>query len=592
MLSCGTAGLIYMIFSYGFDFTAIKGLVMALAYVWGLILAIYLMGHGLVAIPRKLIRNASISGHLRRVQAHAPRVHEKLEDAIINLEALEAQISVLKQRKTGTAKDFQDWIDDLADVIGTAPPRLTLATPELDSTNKVPAVITERYLADITRRLYRARHQRARYVEEWDHTVQKAYELQTILDAQASKQLTFDRNRSNSNSRTTRFTNLTPTLRYHVYTNLLPALRLTAGFLLSLASIAIIWSELIRFPAPQLSAVSLTVIHHPSNDSYQIGLGGQITAAFWICYMCTCALSSIADVPVWNQRALVRRNTYAESACWYAGQIARLTVPLAYNFLTFLPANTQKQTTFYSFLGKLINLTPLGTWFDYLFPIFILIPVCATFFNLYSRIKNIFGFGILEDENEENQSAFGTGGWREGRDLIARDLNGPAGNTNTLGLLNTSSSLSSPRGSSDIARPPRWASPTRPAQNSGSMLHDATTRAARANRQPLPLDPEPEDENFLASFGRRVKNTIDTFETPRWMGSNTAHESGSSTGGAGRGGGISRPRWMGGGEIGSGATSGEGSNFFDKIFNSSRGAQGGGAVSGTGSGSGSGRIVL
>ncbi|KAJ9650127.1 hypothetical protein H2198_010554 [Neophaeococcomyces mojaviensis] len=468
--------------------------------------------------------------------------------------------------------------------MGTTPPRLTLATPEVESTSKIPAVITERYLADLTRRLYRARHQRARYVEEWDHIVQTAYELQTILDAQASKKLVFNRNQPHSVSGVKRFATLTPTLRYHLHTHLLPAFRLVAGGLLSVASTAIIWSELIRFPAPHLSAVSLTVIHHPSNDSYQIGLGGQVIAAFWICYMCTCALSSIADVPVWNQRALVRRNTYAESACWYAGQIARLTVPLAYNFLTFLPSNIQKQTTFYAFLGKLINLTPLGTWFDYLFPIFILIPVCATLFNLYGRIKNIFGFGILEDEDERNQSGFGTGGWREGRDLIARDLNGPAGHS-ALGLLDTSSSSPSPRPSSDVTRPPRWASPSRPTQGSeGSLLRNATTRGARTVRQPLPLDPEPDEENFLTLFGRRVKNTFETLEPPRWMGGNSEppeRENSSSSGG-----GMSRPRWMGGGDQSSSASGGDGSNFFHRLFNNDHSSQG------SGGGSDHGRIVL
>lgn len=77
---------------------------MALAYVWGLILAIYLMGHGLVAIPRRLFRNASLSGKLKRIQSNAAKVHEKMEDAIQNLEDLEAQVVELSQRKTGSAR--------------------------------------------------------------------------------------------------------------------------------------------------------------------------------------------------------------------------------------------------------------------------------------------------------------------------------------------------------------------------------------------------------------------------------------------------------------------------------------------------------
>ncbi len=423
VLGCAIAGLIYISISKGFNFTAIKGLIMALAYVWGLVLAIYLMGHGLVAVPRRVFRNADLSGRLRRLQAHAPRVNEKLEDAILNLEELEGQVATLKQRKTGTARDYQDWIEELYETTRLPESRITTSPTVRDAATKVPAVITERYLADLTRRLNRARHQRARYIEEWDWVVQKASETQTILDSKASKRLSFGRP-SPQSSWLHRFSVLTPYLRYHLYVRVFPALRILSAALFTLCSLAIIWSELIKFPAPQLSAVSLTVIHHPNKKDYQIGFGGQIIAAAWICYMCACALSSVNDVPVWNQRGLVRRHTYAESACWYAGQIAKLTVPLSYNFLTFLPKHIHESTTFYNFLGRLINLTPLGTGFDYLFPIFILLPVCATLFNLYGRIKNVLGFGILDDEDADENSAPGSGGWREGRDLIAQDLAG------------------------------------------------------------------------------------------------------------------------------------------------------------------------
>jgi LMBR1-like membrane protein len=84
MLGCTVAGLIYLIIDYGFDFTAIKGLLMALAYVWGLILAIYLAGHGMVAVPRSLFRNVSTGGRLQRLQTRAAKVQEKLDDAILD----------------------------------------------------------------------------------------------------------------------------------------------------------------------------------------------------------------------------------------------------------------------------------------------------------------------------------------------------------------------------------------------------------------------------------------------------------------------------------------------------------------------------
>lgn len=539
VLACAVAGLIYITISRGFDFTSLKALVMALAYVWGLVLAIYLMGHGLVSLPRHMFRNADVSGTLRRIQSHAVGVHEKLEDAISSTEELEAQVLQLKQRKTGTARDFQEWIDELADMVSIPEARAMMNPGIAEAAQKVPAVITERYLADLTRRLTRARHQRARYIEEWDRIVQGASDTQAILDSKASKKLDFGRPPPQS-SILQRLPILTPYLRYHLYVHVVPAVRIMLGAVFSLASVAIIWSELIRFPAPQLSAVSLTVIHHPGNKDYQIGFGGQVIASMWICYMCTCALSSVNDVPVWRQRALVRRNTYSESACWYAGQIAKLTVPLAYNFLTFLPQHIHQNTTFYHFLGRLINLTPLGTGFDYFFPMFILLPVCATLFNLYGRIKNVFGFGLLEDEyDNENPSGYGAGGWREGRDLIARDLAG-AGHAG-LGLTD------SPRQSLDHsgharAAPRLWVPPT----ESTSSQQTPASRTSATRTQRVDLDPEPEEENFFTLFGRRIKNTVDAIDTPKWMQSSPS------------GTGFKRPKWMGGSAGDGGSQTGSG----------------------------------
>jgi hypothetical protein len=538
VLGCAVAGLVYITISRGFDFTSLKALVMALAYVWGLILAIYLMGHGLVALPRHMFRKADISGTLRRIQSRAPGVHEKLEDTISHIEELEAQVLQLKQRKTGTARDFQEWIDELGDMVSIPEARAMVNPGIAEAATNVPAVITERYLADLSRRLAHARHQRARYIEEWDRIVQSASDTQAILDSKSSKKLDFGRPLPPS-SILQRLSILTPYMRHHLYVHVIPAVRIIIGALFSAASVAIIWSEIIRFPAPQLSAVSLTVIHHPNKTDYQIGFGGQVIAAVWICYMCTCALSSVNDVPVWRQRALVRRNTYSESACWYAGQIAKLTVPLSYNFLTFLPQQIHQNTTFYHFLGRLINLTPLGTGFDYFFPIFILLPVCATLFNLYGKIKNVLGFGIMEDEyDEENPSGFGTGGWREGRDLIARDLAGAGG----LGITD------SPRQSLEQNRPSRteprlWVPPA-----GGTSSQATPASRTLPTRAPRPeLDPEPEEESFFSLFGRRIKNTVDTIDTPKWL---QTHPSG-----------IKRPKWMGGSagnERGDGSPSGSG----------------------------------
>ena len=513
---------------------------MALAYCWGLVLAIYLMGHGLVAVPRKLFRNASISGRLRRIQAHAPKVHEKMDDAIHKLEDLEAQVTELSHRKTGSAVSFQEWIEELAEAsnLPESRPR-TLSRRMSAPTINVPTVITERYMADLSRQLNRARHARLRWIDEWDRLLQDATATQNILDSAASKKLEIGKS-SPTAPFLERLTVFTPYTRYIYYAHIVPYTHILLGCVLSLASICIIWSEIIKSAAPKLSIISLTVVHYPSSDRGKIGFSGQVIASAWIMYMCAAALTSVTEVRVWRGRALVRRNTAYESAFWYAMQVAKLSIPLAYNFMTFLSPTVYQETTFYDFLGRLIKLTPLGKWFDFLFPIFILVPVCATLFNLYGRIKRLLGFGIIDDDDddEDNETGFGTGSWREGRDLIERELNGHS----SLGHLRDGASATPLPSSQAHTRAPT----TNPSSTSAPP-HTPNTSRPRAPAAPLPPSREPEDENFFEALAHRARNTLDTVQTPKWM-------QGSSNGSGS--GGFKRPKWLGGGESDDGSRAG------------------------------------
>ncbi|KAF1971978.1 hypothetical protein BU23DRAFT_599916 [Bimuria novae-zelandiae CBS 107.79] len=514
MLATGTMGLVYFIWYNGFNLANLKGMVMALAYAWSLALAIYLMGHGLVAFPRSLYRYASISGRLKRLQAQAPKVHERLEESIEKLEQYEWQVVQLKQRKNGTAREFQEWIDELAEK--SSLPESRASVVGRTSTTTVPPVVTERYLADLTRKLKRGRHAKVRFESEWDRLLYKAVKTQAILDSKVSQRLEF----KNSQFRTQtgffdRFTLLTPYTRYLLHVHVIPTLFYIAWAVASLASLAVVWSECIRSLVrdSKLSVIGLTVVHHPPSSRGQIGFGGQFIAATWLCYMLTCSFFSLTEVKIWGNRALVRRNTYQESATWYALQLAKLTVPLSYNFVTFMPYTIVHETSFFKLLGKYVESTPVGEKFSDYFPIFILVPVLATAFGLYKKVKNISGFGdLLEDEEDETSEAEGTGSWREGRALIERELQASS-NNGSLGLAQRNTSPSS------SSLPQERYSDNLPL---AANAEASSRRAPVGRRTPLGDEDEGDTGNFFENFSTRVKNTFETrdwsFERPRWLG--------------------------------------------------------------------------
>lgn len=530
VLGSSLVALVYIFITYGASLTSLKGVVMALAYCWGLIFVIYLMGHGLVSIPRQLFRNASISGRLRRLQSHAPALYEKMEDSLVKLEDVEAQVAELCRRKVGSARDFGDWIEELAEMAGVAGTGLAPSSDASGQGRVIPTVITEQYMATLTRELARARHARSRYVSEWNHLVQQAAETQAILDSAASKKLEIGEAHPES-SPWARITVLTPYSRYLLHYHILPYLRVALGAFLTLASISIIWSEIFKvFEQHSLSIIRFTVVHHWVQEKPQVGFGGQVVSTFWILYMCAAALTSITEVKVWRGRALTRRNTAHESAFWYAQQVAKLSVPLSYNFMTMLSKEIYDKTMFYRFLGQLIDLTPLGRWFDYLFPILILFPVLATLLGLYGRVRRFLGFGVdIVDEEDEEGAVRGyvAGSWREGRDLIERDLSGH--------------SLSRRR---DETRP-RAEGRAAPVLSIPPARTAPAPRTETARAQAAAWEEPEGDENFFQLLGHRIKNTVDTFESPRWL-----QEIGEGIRNPGGDGPSDVRRWFGGGEEG------------------------------------------
>lgn len=528
VLGTSIAGLVYFILQNGFHGESIKGLVMALAYAWGLILAIGLMGHGLVAMPRRFFKNASLSERLRRVQSQAPKTKEKLDEALEELENLENTALQLKSRKSGTNLDTQDWIDELVET-SSMPDSRPGANAAVRSTNQsIPAVITERYLADLTRKLKRARHKKARFADEWTHLCQQAQDIQTVMDSATSRKLEFGRERPGARN----VKILSPTLRFYLHFYATPYLRIALSVFFAAASVLVVWSEVVSSFSSKLSIIGLTVVHHPYSDHGQVPFLGQLVAAAWLLYMDACALYAISDVKVWGNRALVKRQTYAESACWYSLQVAKLTVPLSFNFITMMPVSVYKETSFYHFLGKLVNLTPLGSGFSTYFPCFILVPALATLFNLYGKTKKIIGFGVLEDDSIDNPSGFGTGGWREGRALIERE-NQSRGEGSGVGL--------SPRGASlDLEGGNGSAGTSTPARRSqqapllpGAANNDPRVREANRQFNSITNQEEPEDDSarhFYQDFTERVRNTFETVDRPEWMQN--------------LGSGLTMPNWM------------------------------------------------
>jgi len=186
------------------------------------------------------------------------------------------------------------------------------------------------------------------------------------------------------------------------------------------------------------------------------------------------------------------------------------------------------------------------------------LPISATMFGLYGKVKRTIGLAdYIDDDDDENQTGYGTGSWREGRDLIERELNGTSigrsrdvagpGGIASGGAATRATPVRSIPGPS--SRPGGPTTPLGTSPNIGRVESPATAASSRrvGQRQHARLgDDEDEDDNFFSQLGTRIKNTVDTIDTPNWLQEI-----------------VKKPKWMGGDDDEGGQASGSGSNNSD-----------------------------
>ena len=293
-----------------------------------------------------------------------------------------------------------------------------------------------------------------------------------------------------------------------------------------------------------------------SNGRSSIGFDSQLIAASWLCYMCICAFYSLTEVKIWGNRALVRRNTYQESATWYGLQVAKLTVPLSYNFLTMTDKNIWKNTMFYKFLGRLIVLTPLGQGFSASSQFSFSSPSLpqhsgCTVKSRTSVASETYSMTTRKTDRAALPPAQHPGAKAE-PSLTAKSkaqvdrlsVSQPVLSHRLPPLRHQNGTQTGQR--IPLLQPshlPTNKTPRLPHHH--SLLLPASTNPSRSGRpeprrRPIVDDDADSDPNFFESFANRVKNTFETndfsISRPKWLGGDDSEDdSGRRRAGMGRG---------------------------------------------------------
>lgn len=393
MLGAGTAGLVYMWLSSGMSFGNLKALAVALSYSYSLVIAIWLLGHGMVNVPRDQW-NDDVSMKLSYLYTRAVYVHDTYADAQANYDDAVSKVMALAAIKNSR---FADWLDDLVESIRNQ----NLPLSRASSARAQPRDLNDSNLANVSRRLYREQHRAIRYLADWQRLVDDVSFYEDLDKARLQGHLEFRRFEP-------RWMN--PRTQYVYYVIMRPWIKRVIALITAVASLVILWSELVS--GTSLSLVDISVSHAS-------GAAQFLLAACFLSYMCLATLSALTSLRIFNIYALVQRDTDPSSLLFYASYMCKLAVPLSYNFLML---NKTSNTAFQEFLGKFINLTPLGKYFNQVLPRLIMIPMALTAFHVYDKAKDYLGFGIYGLEDSEESGLFS--GTEEGRELVNRALSG------------------------------------------------------------------------------------------------------------------------------------------------------------------------
>lgn len=509
LLGSGIIGLVYIIITSGLTFGSIKSLLVALSHSYALVIALWLMGHGLVNLPRRSWVEASAGMRLKSLYKHATSSNDAIADIQTEYADVAAEVLALQPYKNG---QYQEWIEEMLEDVQAGPgvpltSSTTSGSVQGQSRTRVDrAMIDQHYLSTLYSRFKTIRNRLVRYDADWQKLLYEASKAEDIVNSLENRSLVFRYKR----------TSFPPKAAFIYYHMIDPQLHRVLAALFLALTVILVWSEITH--GTIVSIVNIVVSH-------TYGIWQQLMSTVFLGYMCLAAFSSLSRIRVFKVYALVHRHSDTSSLIFYAMYACRLTVPLSYNYITLI---TSRESVFQEFLGKFINLTPLGMYFNDWLPRFILIPMCFTLFHVYDRVKDYLGFGLSFDDEDEEQEERGS--IVEGRQLVKRALT-DASYRFALRHPNISAAVpsadSSPRiSNSDYERPSH-----QPLQLGGGQINRSHHPPPR--NETLDFDNEEgfdnKVKNFFTSLGGKIQSGISGLKRdvennsvlPRWNRNNT-----------------------------------------------------------------------
>lgn len=410
--SVGLLGIAILLILHKLQWNRVMGLAIACSNTFGLVTGAFLLGFGLLEIPRSIWRNANwtyrhkrLSHRVARVAVSLDDAHQELSTAIVIAQATSNQMS-----RRDPLRPYMDVIDNMLLQMAEEDPSFKPSGGRMGESD-MDYDADEKSMATLRRRLRKARYFYCRYKSEYVSRVREALELEdTIRNYENGKSQNWRYISSMHQVRPGPISHYLEMAEWLWHCALKQLLQRTLAFTLGLMSFALLFAEATLLPNKvDLSLFSWLIKALETQEIFV-----QTVAFIPLMYMCACTYFSLFKLGTFTFYYLTPKYTSSVSLLMICSMVARYAAPIAYNFLNLLrlgEGNTE--TTFEKRMGKMDEAAPFfNDSFNRIYPLFMVVYTILIASNVFDRIINFFGSWrkFLFKLDSEDADGFDTSG--------------------------------------------------------------------------------------------------------------------------------------------------------------------------------------
>nr|PNR62243.1 hypothetical protein PHYPA_000667 [Physcomitrium patens] len=389
----GSVGVLIMIFMNKLHWDGLLALAIACSNTFGLVTGAFLLGFGLVEIPRSMWRNANMEYRQKYLTHKIARCAVKLDDAHQELSTaiVIAQATSNQMPSHDILRPCMDVIDDMMVEMYRGDPAFKPSGGRMGE-NDMDYDQNEKSMAALRRRLRKAQSAYYRYKSDYTLYIWEALELEEIVKNVQRGSNTDGRFVSTIRpQRTGPLADFLDRAEYVWCSQLKQYVVKISAIFLGTMSLAIVMAEATLMVEADLSLLSL-LLRAVGNSEILV----QVVAFVPLAYMCVCTYFSLIKLGMMTIYYLAPKQTSSVSLLMICSMIARYAAPLCYNFLGLIKLKnadgTDQKTVFEDKMGSMTVIPFIGDErFNTFYPIFMVIYTGLLASNVLNRTMSYFG---------------------------------------------------------------------------------------------------------------------------------------------------------------------------------------------------------